>query len=191
MSVKTRQRKKAMQRTGHRKASTGEYRLFPPRCQGPEDNPTVGIILCTEKDHTVVKYSVLKDSKRLFASSSLLKNSRGRAREALGSDARRGEEAMRGHRRRTGTKQVAPYPSRPKGCCGTATFPVLTLLPGGKRIGGIAPSCIQSRVAGNATRGVSQQPAQYKLVLPSEEELRAEIERERELIVREQEARYA
>jgi predicted nuclease of restriction endonuclease-like (RecB) superfamily len=75
-------------------------RLVEDTVKGPEDNPTVGIILCTEKDHTVVKYSVLKDSKRLFAS-------------------------------------------------------------------------------------------RYKLVLPSEEELCAEIERERELIVREQEARYA
>jgi predicted nuclease of restriction endonuclease-like (RecB) superfamily len=75
-------------------------RLYEDAVKGPEDNPTVGIILCTEKDHTVVKYSVLKDSKRLFAS-------------------------------------------------------------------------------------------RYKLVLPSEEELRTEIERERELIVREQEARYA
>lgn len=75
-------------------------RLYEDTVKGPEDNPTVGIILCTERDHTVVKYSVLKDSKRLFAS-------------------------------------------------------------------------------------------RYKLVLPTEEELRAEIERERELIVREQEARYA
>jgi len=75
-------------------------RLFEDTIKGPEDNPTVGIILCTEKDHTVVKYSVLKGSKRLFAS-------------------------------------------------------------------------------------------RYKLCLPSEEELRAEIERERELIVREQGAKYA
>ena len=32
------------------------------------DNPTVGIILCTEKDQTVVKYSVLNESSQLFAS---------------------------------------------------------------------------------------------------------------------------
>ena len=31
------------------------------------DNPTIGIILCTEKDETIVKYSMLKDSKQLFA----------------------------------------------------------------------------------------------------------------------------
>jgi hypothetical protein len=28
----------------------------------------LGIILCTEKDETVVKYSVLKESKQIFAS---------------------------------------------------------------------------------------------------------------------------
>ena len=32
------------------------------------DNPTIGIILCSEKNDTVVKYSVLNESKRLFAS---------------------------------------------------------------------------------------------------------------------------
>lgn len=32
------------------------------------DNPTIGIILCTEKDETIVKYSVLAENKKLFAS---------------------------------------------------------------------------------------------------------------------------
>ena len=31
------------------------------------DNPTIGIILCTEKSETVVKYSVMNDSPQLFA----------------------------------------------------------------------------------------------------------------------------
>jgi len=35
----------------------------------PGDNPTMGIILCTEKDTTLVKYSVLEENKQLFASS--------------------------------------------------------------------------------------------------------------------------
>ena len=74
-------------------------RLFEDTVKGADDNPTVGLILCTEKDHTVVKYSVLSESNQLFAS-------------------------------------------------------------------------------------------KYRLYLPSEEELRAEIERERGLAVREQEARY-
>jgi predicted nuclease of restriction endonuclease-like (RecB) superfamily len=32
------------------------------------DNPTIGLILCTDKDTTIVKYSVLNEGKRLFAS---------------------------------------------------------------------------------------------------------------------------
>jgi len=32
------------------------------------DNPTIGIILCAEKDETIVKYSILKENKQLFAS---------------------------------------------------------------------------------------------------------------------------
>lgn len=43
-------------------------RLFEDTVKGNDDNPTVGLILCTDKDHTVVKYSVLKESHQLFAS---------------------------------------------------------------------------------------------------------------------------
>ena len=43
-------------------------RMFEDKMKQPGDNPTIGIILCTEKDATVVKYSVLKDSKKIFAS---------------------------------------------------------------------------------------------------------------------------
>jgi hypothetical protein len=32
------------------------------------DNPTIGIILCTNKDETIAKYSVLKGSEQIFAS---------------------------------------------------------------------------------------------------------------------------
>jgi hypothetical protein len=31
------------------------------------DSPTIGIILCNEKDETVVKYSILNGSEQLFA----------------------------------------------------------------------------------------------------------------------------
>jgi predicted nuclease of restriction endonuclease-like (RecB) superfamily len=31
------------------------------------DNPTIGILLCTETDHTIAKYSVLNDNNQLFA----------------------------------------------------------------------------------------------------------------------------
>ena len=36
------------------------------------DNPTVGILLCSEKDETIIKYSVLADKKSVFASQYLL-----------------------------------------------------------------------------------------------------------------------
>lgn len=32
------------------------------------DNPSIGIILCSSKKDTIVKYSVLNDNKNLFAS---------------------------------------------------------------------------------------------------------------------------
>jgi hypothetical protein len=35
---------------------------------GADDNPTVGIILCTQKDASVVRYSVLQENEQLFAS---------------------------------------------------------------------------------------------------------------------------
>jgi predicted nuclease of restriction endonuclease-like (RecB) superfamily len=36
--------------------------------RGPDDNPTVGIILCTHKGASVVRYSVLHENEQLFAS---------------------------------------------------------------------------------------------------------------------------
>ena len=43
-------------------------RMFDALKRGSDDNPTLGIILCAEKDETVVKYSVLSESKQIFAS---------------------------------------------------------------------------------------------------------------------------
>lgn len=42
-------------------------RMFDDLKKQPEDNPNIGIILCTEKDETVVKYSILNEHKQLFA----------------------------------------------------------------------------------------------------------------------------
>ena len=47
-------------------------RMYEDLKKDPGDNPTIGIILCTEKDETVVKYSVLAENKNLFASKYLL-----------------------------------------------------------------------------------------------------------------------
>ncbi|MCK5242087.1 DUF1016 family protein [bacterium] len=43
-------------------------RMFDDLKRGKDDNPTIGIILCSDKEATVVKYSVLKESEQLFAS---------------------------------------------------------------------------------------------------------------------------
>lgn len=43
-------------------------RYFEKNIRQTSDNPTIGIILCTEKNETIVKYSILKGSKRIFAS---------------------------------------------------------------------------------------------------------------------------
>jgi flavoprotein len=43
-------------------------RMFDALKRGEDDNPTIGIILCTEKDETMVKYSMLQESKQIFAS---------------------------------------------------------------------------------------------------------------------------
>lgn len=43
-------------------------RMYEEQKRGESDNPTIGLILCSEANHTVAKYSVLSDSKQLFAS---------------------------------------------------------------------------------------------------------------------------
>ncbi len=43
-------------------------RMFDDLKRSEDDNPTIGIILCSVQDQTVVKYSVLKDSEQIFAS---------------------------------------------------------------------------------------------------------------------------
>jgi predicted nuclease of restriction endonuclease-like (RecB) superfamily len=43
-------------------------RIYDDQRRSPEDNPTVGIILCAQKDASVVRYSVLQGNEQLFAS---------------------------------------------------------------------------------------------------------------------------
>ena len=47
-------------------------RMYDELKRSPDDNPTIGILLCSEKDETIVKYSVLNDKNNLFASKYLL-----------------------------------------------------------------------------------------------------------------------
>jgi len=42
-------------------------RLFDDTCTAEGDNPTVGLILCAEKNATIAKYSVLSETKQIFA----------------------------------------------------------------------------------------------------------------------------
>ena len=43
-------------------------RYYEKEIKLSEDNPTIGLILCAEKNETMVKYTLLKNSKRIFAS---------------------------------------------------------------------------------------------------------------------------
>jgi hypothetical protein len=43
-------------------------RMFDTLKRGEGDNPTIGIILCTDKSEIMVKYSILKESKQIYAS---------------------------------------------------------------------------------------------------------------------------
>ncbi len=43
-------------------------RFFEDQVRQESDNPTIGLILCAEKDRTIVKYSLLNESKQIFAS---------------------------------------------------------------------------------------------------------------------------
>jgi predicted nuclease of restriction endonuclease-like (RecB) superfamily len=43
-------------------------RMYDDLKRSSDDNPTIGILLCSEKDETIVKYSVLNDKSQLFAS---------------------------------------------------------------------------------------------------------------------------
>ncbi|KAA5539657.1 PDDEXK nuclease domain-containing protein [Adhaeribacter rhizoryzae] len=47
-------------------------RMYEDLKKAPDDNPTIGIILCAEKDEAVVKYSVLSENEKLFASKYLV-----------------------------------------------------------------------------------------------------------------------
>ena len=50
----------------------GYVRMYDGIFIAPDDNPTIGLILCTEKNETVARYSVLNDRKQIFASKYML-----------------------------------------------------------------------------------------------------------------------
>lgn len=42
-------------------------RMYDDLIKGADDNPTIGVLLCTETDNTIARYSVLHESEQLFA----------------------------------------------------------------------------------------------------------------------------
>lgn len=43
-------------------------RMYDELKKGTDDNPTLGIVLCTETDEDIARYSVLHGNEQLFAS---------------------------------------------------------------------------------------------------------------------------
>ena len=43
-------------------------RIFEDKMREKDDNPTIGLVLCSEKNEAVAKYSVLSENKQIFAS---------------------------------------------------------------------------------------------------------------------------
>ena len=43
-------------------------RMYDDLIKNDDDNPTIGVLLCTDTDSTIAKYSVLNESQQLFAS---------------------------------------------------------------------------------------------------------------------------
>ena len=43
-------------------------RIFEDKMRGEGDNPTIGLILCSDKNEVVAKYSILSEGKQIFAS---------------------------------------------------------------------------------------------------------------------------
>ncbi len=50
----------------------GYIRLYEEQYRKEDDNPTIGIVLCSKQNGAVVKYSMRNDSKQLFSSKNLL-----------------------------------------------------------------------------------------------------------------------
>lgn len=42
-------------------------RMYDDLMKADDDNPTIGVLLCTDTDSTIAKYSVLNESQQLFA----------------------------------------------------------------------------------------------------------------------------
>ncbi len=50
----------------------GYVRLYEDQFKIPGDNPTIGLLLCSDKTEAVAKYSILNESRQIFASKYML-----------------------------------------------------------------------------------------------------------------------
>jgi hypothetical protein len=46
----------------------GYVRLYEDQFKIPGDNPTIGLLLCSDKGEAVAKYSILNENRQIFAS---------------------------------------------------------------------------------------------------------------------------
>jgi len=58
------------EKLGHKDIGQMDFyvRFFEDKIKQTGDNPTMGLILCTDKNETIVKYSILSEGKQIFAS---------------------------------------------------------------------------------------------------------------------------
>jgi len=68
-------------------------RLFDEKIKQADDNPTIGLVLVTDRDESIVKYSVLADNENLFASKYRLYLP---TEDELKAELRRGREIIEG-----------------------------------------------------------------------------------------------
>ncbi len=78
----------------------GYVRLFDDQCRNEGDNPTIGLILCAEKNETIARYSVLHGHEQLFAAKYVTQLP---SEEALARELAREARALEG--RTVGTRQ--------------------------------------------------------------------------------------
>jgi hypothetical protein len=45
----------------------GYVRLYEDQFKVPGDNPTIGLLLCSDKSEAVAKYSILNENRQIFA----------------------------------------------------------------------------------------------------------------------------
>jgi predicted nuclease of restriction endonuclease-like (RecB) superfamily len=87
-------------------------RIFDDLKRGDGDNPTVGLILCAEKDEVVARYSILHESQQMFASKYMLylpteeelRKELARERDRLESHTRKASGSRTARKRNSGEK---------------------------------------------------------------------------------------